>query len=168
MNDFDLMDELGKWKEGDAASGPRVPPVAVAPSGLPDQGATPTIAPAHKAREIKFRAWVSDTRTMVSWEEINSDFQRAHDTTLIDYINAPECHVMQYTGLKDRNGKEIYEGDIVEGRLHGRCVVEYRSASFGIVGGQPHGFRNNESLGYYPFNLEVIGNIWENPELLEP
>ncbi len=82
-------------------------------------------------------------------------------------LNDEGVYLMEYTGMKDKNGKEIYEGDITESRLNGRCVVEYRNGSFGIVGGTPHGFRAGEHFGYYPHNHTVIGNIYENPNLLK-
>lgn len=77
--------------------------------------------------------------------------------------------LMQYTGLKDKNGKEIYEGDIVKGSAYGKeiytGVVEFYDASFVM--------RIDGNKGYYRLNkmtfqeLEVVGNIYENPELLK-
>lgn len=74
---------------------------------------------------------------------------------------------MQFTGLKDRNGKEIYEGDVVE-KKQGESVFRYEVRSylgaFGIEFPAP-------SYSFKPFcelpnNYEIIGNIYENPELL--
>ncbi len=69
---------------------------------------------------------------------------------------------MQYTGLKDKNGKEIYEGDV----LSGRYIVEYKNDCFVV---QEH--TNDWSSVHYVLHhnpeMEVIGNIYENPELLK-
>jgi len=73
---------------------------------------------------------------------------------------------MQYTGLQDKNGKEIYEGDILGGRLeHGVVVWIQEEARWGIdLNG------NLQEIQFRQVNqdhLEVIGNIYENPDLLK-
>lgn len=69
--------------------------------------------------------------------------------------------IMQYTGLKDRNGKEIYEGDIILFNNFGDTLdkVVYSPGCFHTSGG---GYLLDEIR-----EIEVIGNIYENPELLE-
>jgi len=83
-----------------------------------------------------------------------------------------DCVLMQYTGLKDKNGKEIYEGDIVHVTdfFHGdakvyKGVVKFVGGYYQIEGQDIR----NAPLGWIisSDDLEVIGNIYENPELLE-
>jgi uncharacterized phage protein (TIGR01671 family) len=84
--------------------------------------------------------------------------------------------VGQYTGLSDKNGKKIFEGDIVEGHCHSqwshrlqRCVVEYDRDGFEAR----HYVEQSGTMRYYSYkvlfskDVEVIGNIHDNPELLK-
>jgi uncharacterized phage protein (TIGR01671 family) len=117
-------------------------------------------------REIKFRAWNKKDKVMVDVAAMN--FGPSGFWSLIEYAYDAELQLadsyelMQYTGLKDKNGREIYEGDIVKNEYGKVMEVQYdpRSAAFGV--------------GDYYFGtigsgktLEVIGNIFDNPELLE-
>ena len=79
-----------------------------------------------------------------------------------------ECDLMQYTGIKDKNGKEIYEGDIV------RCNSGFYEGGVGVI---TYVSADNEPGFFIVFanyetevdfnNIEVIGNIYENPELIK-
>ena len=108
------------------------------------------------SREIKFRIW----------DKINRMWLRCFNVNLFDIGDLPNVELMQYTGLKDKNGKEIYEGDIVilnDTEEENRCVVKYKYGSYILVDGD---LRENLSNVEDRF-LEVIGNIYENKNLLE-
>ena len=115
-------------------------------------------------REIKFRAWNEVLEKMYSWNEFL-------DTNMKQTFIAPESTamiLMQYTGLKDKNGKEIYEGDIVKithrGETDiGKIIYEYNGFAIDVTNMQkPYG--RIDFINYY---TEVIGNIYDNKELLE-
>jgi len=112
-----------------------------------------------KKREMKFR--VFDDDGMIGPDDLA--FEKYG--LLADQLNS-EPTLMQYTGLKDKNGKEIYEGDIVNS-----WYEEYNTGGIGsefkkhIVEFKMGAFTNCINT-YKP--IEVIGNIYENPELLEP
>lgn len=72
-------------------------------------------------------------------------------------VDPNDCEIMQYTGLKDLNGKEIYEGDIVKGISDVYYEVHFFDGIFGT--------RIGPIASLY---LEVVGNIYETPELLTP
>jgi len=84
-----------------------------------------------------------------------------------DYVFVDHLVIMQSTGLKDNNGKEIFEGDVLgtkDGLLNG--VVEYRS-DLGMWTNSLISYNNFERLCNVAGGREIIGNIYENPELLE-
>lgn len=89
------------------------------------------------------------------------------DSVAGDWIVNNDIHLMQSTGLKDKNGKEIFEGDILgtkDGLLNG--VIEYRS-DLGMWTNSLIRYNNFERLCNVATSREIIGNIYENPELLE-
>ena len=115
-------------------------------------------------REIKFRAWDEVSEKMLNWNEfLNTNMKN----TFIAQGNTGLI-LMQYTGLHDKNGKEIYEGDIVKALISGRWLVGkviYEHSGFTID------VMNNKALEFGRRGIiepwtEVIGNIYDNPELL--
>ena len=84
-----------------------------------------------------------------------------------NFMSFDEIVIMQTTGLLDKNGKEIFEGDILgtkDGLLNG--VVEYRS-DLGMWTNSLIRYNNFERLCTVANSREIIGNIYENPELVE-
>ena len=120
-------------------------------------------------REIKFRAFLNskyyEKPRMLSWGELLEQYDA------IDMFQRDLMTLMQYTGLKDKNGREIYEGDIVHAydQEPDRDEPDYRgSEATGIV--EFHGsmfMLDDDIVLDYPPILEVIGNIFENTEMLE-
>lgn len=126
------------------------------------------------SREIKFRGWDSVNEVMLPVESIN--FREGYvslnegDNSLTDTLEMIE--LMQYTCLKDKNRKEIYEGDILERHGYWPIRIEYDKGCL-MVRDLDEVRYNNLILNVPICNFEsindwkVIGNIYENPELLE-
>lgn len=145
----------------------------------------------------KFRAWDKIDKELYSVDEIN--FNRGEFESIGDGITflrgADEIELMQSTGLRDKNGKEIFEGDILKfnDEWEDYCQEGYVDGSseginYVLIGSEKTYFifektkYPDSSLFYYvneehltfqevmeddEFEFEVIGNIYENPELLE-
>jgi uncharacterized phage protein (TIGR01671 family) len=129
-------------------------------------------------REIKFRAWDKATDIMNDFvTEINFDIGRVVTENVV--MSFEGCELMQYTGLKDKNGVEIYEGDIIKiPCLHPRLEnSEYDLAQVVYVNGSPCYQdlfnKKQEYICLYIGNAdkdedaEIITNIFKNPELLK-
>lgn len=116
-------------------------------------------------REIKFRVWNSDEKRIMPWKLV-----RCYGLHNFETADFP---IMQYIGLKDKNGKEIYEGDVVTCKLsHNGGFLPHMGA---ITWNDWYGaFATKNDAGltllhnHAPNTFEVIGNIYENPELLKP
>lgn len=118
-------------------------------------------------RELKFRAWDDVEKRMYYGNTEQFDDMLGFR---FQHFETDKPVYMQYTDLKDKNGREIYEGDIVKANLRffdivdQKCRVIFHNGSFGLQYGY--------SLDYFkplaPWDdIEVIGNIYENPELLK-
>jgi uncharacterized phage protein (TIGR01671 family) len=111
-------------------------------------------------REIKYRVWLNRTKEFFYSDSI--EYQKVNEietlTTFFNHlkllINTDEklSSLQQYTGFKDKNNKDIYEGDII---LWEDIVEVYWD------------YRLLVNIRDYTLGVEVIGNIYENPELLE-
>ena len=128
-------------------------------------------------REIKYKSW--DTKDKVIRDVVGMSLY--HESLSVDiefgkYLqdDIKRFELMQYTGLKDKNGVEIYEGDILSTDLsRPYLIVEFRNGAFMYQchhdGQNYYDFMEpaNERLKFNTKYHEVIGNIYENPELLE-
>jgi len=112
-------------------------------------------------REIKFRVWWVDDKEMDECTRIDLPNKTHHD----------EVITMQYTGLKDKNGKEIYEGDIVSANFGNSGIVTFNADNYAGLPAFHICDKNGNSVDYYygavaDSSCEVTGNIYENPGLL--
>ncbi len=115
----------------------------------------------YSMRKLKFRAWDTVNKKMIT------PFLILHERGLSNYSEVDSFYdLMQYTGLKDKNGKEIYEGDILEEEpgYYFEVVWSEEWAKFKL--------QHRTKAVQYPewnrgVNMTVIGNKWDNPELLK-
>ncbi|WP_427112401.1 YopX family protein [Megasphaera sueciensis] len=144
-------------------------------------------------RKIKFRVWDKNLKLMAMANCIKYPSDYVYPQIYYRYKNKQtgkiidECalfgsddgcdtvRVMQYTGLKDKNGKDVYEGDIIRTKMFGKEIgnanfndidyfsIVYKGASFKL--------ENNTRTFYFTKetskSAEIIGNIYENSELLK-
>lgn len=127
-------------------------------------------------REIKFRAWdklnkkivtsglsinldTTDRVIPISFSQGDLSYCRDNDVSSVPNVHT-DIELMQWTGLKDKNGVEIYEGDIVKWSNKTYKVVWYEKIAGFVM--EYNGIERPD----IEFECEIIGNIYENPELL--
>jgi len=107
-------------------------------------------------RDIKFRAW--DGKRMFDAFDLIPELNRPVGNITVGTFK-PSTIMLQYTGMKDRTGKEIYEGDIVDTGQGLIAPVTYHGGCFGVT-------NSEKGRTIYSTGFEVIGNVYENPDLL--
>lgn len=133
-------------------------------------------------RDIKFRAWDNEMEAMVyqgddeiyicfdgeNWKLL--DYNKTHwetDEYGMNEIEQPweveNIEIMQYTGMKDVKGVEIYEGDILQSEHYFKYQVVFKGDCWRCESLKNNRFKNR----FIGRDLKAIGNIYENPELLE-
>jgi len=122
-------------------------------------------------RIFKFRVWDKKMKEMnYSGNAANEDgdiqisvgFFFSAYCEKMDGSWCPTVEIMQFTGLKDKFGKDIYEGDILDWKEHKEILqVDYKYAGFRLIN-----YNTTIPLDAVCANCEVIGNIYENPKLL--
>ena len=126
-------------------------------------------------REIKFRAYHKERKEIFEIASIDFEEKKAAlSNGIIKLLNVDfkQFELLQYTGLKDKNGKEIYDGDIVLVELSGtstwyKTVVKIKEGAFiaSLIDGEDYIYIFNR--GFDSNDFEILGNVYENPELLE-
>ncbi|AUD00968.1 YopX family protein [Spirosoma pollinicola] len=136
-------------------------------------------------RPIKFMAWHTPTKRLfrVYGFDTYRIFEADSDgfSTVADPVKRSDCHLLQFTGITDKNGKEIYEGHIIESTFEDLGVVKGQSFEYNAIGfingafGLVSKYHANELETFY--NLEIlstlpdaviVGNIFENYTLIAP
>lgn len=120
-------------------------------------------------RQIKFRAWDIESKRMLKIKSLHFTSKTGVFSIVTEpmtFISSEHLKLMQYTGLKDVNGVEIYEGDIVKIKdwKYGNEFlgeISFKNGSYVVESKIATHYR------FIDYEIQVIGNIYENPELLE-
>lgn len=120
-------------------------------------------------RKIKFRAWDRVRKKWLTrfYVGMSSD---VYDVIFGGWRKLDDINLIQFTGIKDKNDKEVYEGDIIKACIYGdeepqKLDVEFRNGAFIID------YEDSEydciNVGEFVGTIEIIGNIYENQELMD-
>ena len=127
----------------------------------------------------KFRVWNEKTESFIDYGDLMLDLKKGKvysgDVGIPEYTIdvTNQVILMQYTGCRDKNGIGIYEADVIKDKYGKVWLVQRHVGSFVITNkipdsdGQESTYSYFNNLSNHHFYFEVIGNMWENPELLE-
>ena len=128
-------------------------------------------------RKIKFRAWLKEDKKMVNVETMDFTDKSIQYLEKSEFINAyllrrvsfDDVKLMQYTGIKDKNGKEIYENDLISCNKHKNIVVFFEGGCFKVKYLRNSTTTITCTLNSFleKYKCKISGNIYETPELLE-
>lgn len=128
-------------------------------------------------RDIRFRCWdnVNECMRPVYMLHFTDDEPMNIQTSMQEWINGKDAILMQFTGLKDKNGKEIYEGDVMHykpyvnnSNYEANMEVKFNDGAFYLSQGVGKTYEICAAAINSCAVMEVIGNVWEHPELLKP
>ena len=127
----------------------------------------------------KFRVWNEKTESFIDYGDLMLDLKNGKvysgDVGIPEYTIdvTNQVILMQYTGCRDKNGIEIYEGDVIKDKYDKTWLVQWFVGAFVITDkipdsdGQKSTYSHFSNMSNHHFYFEVIGNIWEDGELLE-
>lgn len=124
-------------------------------------------------REIKFRAWLKEERKMVNVETLFIGINRLcfgnSKTEDLFFRDFEEVELMQYTGLNDKNGKEIHENDLISCNKYKNIIVFFEEGCFKVKYRKTPTTTITCALNSFleKYKCKISGNIHEHPELLE-
>ena len=117
------------------------------------------------SREIKFAFWHNWKKEMWGVDSINWVYKEVWNGG--DGASLNDGVLLQYTGFVDKNGKKIYEGDVVKSNNNHLFVINFKYGSFGANWIKDdfvwHSFATNS---FIEKKFEIVGNIYENPKLI--
>lgn len=133
-------------------------------------------------REVKFRAWYVAEKVMIYSDEYEHDGVKLLNKFFYDIDGNDDVHLLQFTGHRDKNGKEIYEGDIIHvvnfvttaiGTEPYDAIIEWDKYRWCMRNLSDNVFLTH--FGPYPLNnldpfgldITVLGNRFENPQLIQ-